>query len=102
MKTLTLTLAAVATLMAGAAHAASTSSSTGEVTAFNPNKQVLFGGPANVGGLDLEPTASIGASTQGQVFTADTVINGRDVMIRYKVEGGERVILNKSFHSSER
>ena len=98
MKTLALTIAAAATVLAGAAHAASTSNADGDVRVFNPNAQTLFGGAA----LDLEPTASIGAGVSaGQVFTAEETVNGREVLIRYTLDGGERNIISKSFQSSD-
>ena len=98
MKTLALTLAAAATVFAGAAHAASTSNADGDVTSFNSNPQTLFGGSV----LDLEPTASIGgAVSAGQVFAEETTINGRDVMVRYTLDGGEKNIISKSFGSSD-
>ncbi|MEM0899345.1 MAG: hypothetical protein AAGI92_05285 [Pseudomonadota bacterium] len=100
MKTLALTIAAAATVLAGAAHAASTSNADGEVRVFNPNPQTLFGSSA----LDLEPTASVGgvAAAAGQVFSGRETINGREANIRYTIEGGERNIISKSFTSSDR
>lgn len=99
MKTFLITLATASTLIAGAANAASTSNSDGEVRVFNPNQQTLFDGAA----LDLEPTASINAmSADGQVFSGTQMINGRDADIRYTIEGGEKNIISKSFRSSDR
>ena len=97
MKTLALTIAAAATVLAGAAHAASTSNADGDVRVFNPNAQTLFGGAA----LDTEPTASIGAGlSSGGVFTEEVNVNGRRALIRYSVEGGQKNIISKSFRSS--
>ncbi|MGB7431525.1 MAG: hypothetical protein WA921_03560 [Ahrensia sp.] len=96
MKTLLITLATAATLMAGAAHAASTSSSTGDVRAFDSNPQTLFGGAA----LDLEPTASIGGVSEGQVFVEQQFINGREANVRYTLDGGVKNIVSKSFTAS--
>lgn len=98
MKTLMITLATAATLIAGAANAASTSNSEGAVRAFNPNVQTLFGGAA----LDLEPTASIGGVSAGQVFVGHELVNGREATVRYTLDGGQKNIISKSFRSSDR
>lgn len=99
MKTLMLTLATVATLVAGAAHAADTSGSNGEVRTFDSNPQTLFGGLT----LDREPTASIGSAVSaGQVFTGIERIHGREANVRYMIVDGQKKIISKSFRSSDR
>lgn len=98
MKTLLITAATVATLFAGAAHAASTSNSDGDVRVFNPNPQTLFGGAA----LDLEPTASFGAVSSDQVFAESTFINGRSAEIMYTLDAGEKNIVSIVYRSSDR
>ncbi|MGB7433184.1 MAG: hypothetical protein WA921_12020 [Ahrensia sp.] len=98
MKTLLISLATVATLLAHAAFAASTSNSAGDVRVFDPNKQALFGSTV----LDLEPTAAVSGVVSDQVFTGTQLINGRDADVRYTIEGGQQTILSMIFRSSDR
>lgn len=98
MKTLLITIATGVTLFAGAALAASTSNSEGDVRAFNPNQATLLQGAA----LDLEPTASIALASADQVFVGTELINGRSAEIRYTIDGGEKNIISKTFRSSDR
>jgi len=98
---------AIATVFAaGAANAASTSSSTGDVETFNPNKQSLFGGyNAGLTGLDVEPTASVGApmvAASGQRYTESTYINGRSAEVQFQIVDGQREMTNIEYRSSDR
>ena len=96
-----LILAAAATLLvAGSAIAAERSSDgNGHLYGFNPNPQTLLGGQA--GGLDFEPTASIGAPSgigsvmrvfgfDGRDYVA-TVVTGAD---------GSRIETNRNYSVS--
>lgn len=99
MKTLLITLATAAALLANAAYAADTSSSNGNVRSFDSNPQTLFGGR----GLDREPTASIGSAvSSGEVFSGIERIHGREAHVRYTIQNGKKKIISKSFRSSDR
>ena len=94
MKTLALTLAAAATLIAGAANAASFGNDD-NLRVHNPNKQTLFGGAV----LDAEPTASVVAVAGEQIFTTQEFINGREATVKRDASGA---IISKSYTGSDR
>ena len=102
MKTIALALAAAATLAAGSAIAAERSSDgNGHLYGFNPNPQTLLGGQA--GGLDFEPTASIGGVSTGPVIVRGTeFIGGREANVVYSIENGVETLISKSYRSSDR
>lgn len=95
MKTFLLTIAALSTLVASAAFAASTSNSEGKVHLFYPHEQVAL----QNGALDPEPTASIGVALTNEIFNSSQRINDRDASVRYTFDGGKQTIIAKTFRT---